>query len=53
MILQTSLQLRSHWIEVHDHNTYQAILDADKRSADRLNGHGNAIAQVYNHIIMP
>ena len=53
MILQTSLQLRSHWIEVHDRNTYQAILDADKRSADRLNGHGNAIAQVYNHIIMP
>ena len=41
------------WIEVHDRNTYQAILDADKRSADRLNGHGNAIAQVYNHIIMP
>jgi len=41
------------WIEVHDRNTYQAILDADKRSATRLNGHGNAIAQVYNHIIMP
>jgi len=41
------------WIESHDRNTYQAILDADKRSADRLNGHGNAIAQVYNHIIMP
>ena len=41
------------WMEFHDRNTYQAILDADKRSADRLNGHGNAIAQVYNHIIMP
>ena len=41
------------WMEFHDRDTYQAILDADKRSADRLNGHGNAIAQVYNHIMMP
>ena len=41
------------WMEFHDRDTYQAILDADQRSADRLNGHGNAIAQVYNHLIMP
>ncbi|MEE3719000.1 DUF3536 domain-containing protein [Tumidithrix elongata RA019] len=41
------------WMEQHDPVVYQRILDADKRSAERLNGHGNAIAQVYNHIIMP
>ncbi|GAB3831342.1 hypothetical protein GCM10028895_48570 [Pontibacter rugosus] len=36
-----------------DPGTYQAILDADKRSQKRFSGHGTAIAQVYNHIIMP
>jgi len=33
--------------------TYAAILAADRESADRQGGHGNAIAQVYNHVIMP
>ncbi|HEY9643929.1 MAG TPA: DUF3536 domain-containing protein [Coleofasciculaceae cyanobacterium] len=41
------------WLERHDVEVYQRILEADRRSAERLNGHGNAIAQVYNHIIMP
>lgn len=41
------------WIERHDVEVYQRILDADRKSCDRLNGHGNAIAQVYNHIILP
>jgi alpha-amylase/alpha-mannosidase (GH57 family) len=41
------------WLERHDVEVYQRILDADRRSAVRLNGHGNAIAQVYNHIILP
>ena len=34
-------------------DTYQAILDADRESQQRFSGHGSAIAQVYNHMIMP
>jgi alpha-amylase/alpha-mannosidase (GH57 family) len=41
------------WLERYDVEVYQRILEADWKSCDRLNGHGNAIAQVYNHIIMP
>ncbi len=41
------------WMERYDLETYQRILDADRNSCQRLNGHGNAIAQVYNHIILP
>ncbi|MGB7086118.1 MAG: DUF3536 domain-containing protein, partial [Phormidesmis sp.] len=41
------------WLERHDVETYQRILEADRRSCDRNQGHGNAIAQVYNHIILP
>ncbi|MBW4644592.1 MAG: DUF3536 domain-containing protein [Goleter apudmare HA4340-LM2] len=41
------------WLERHDVEVYQRILEADAKSCGRLHGHGNAIAQVYNHIIMP
>lgn len=41
------------WMERYDVEVYQRILEADRLSCDRLNGHGNAIAQVYNHIILP
>lgn len=41
------------WLEQHDVEVYQRILEADRKSSERLNGHGNAIAQVYNHIILP
>ena len=41
------------WLEEHAPDTYQAILTADKESQQRCSGHGNAIAQVYNHMIMP
>ena len=41
------------WMEVNDRETYEAILQADIDSAKRFSGHGSAVAQVYNHIIMP
>ena len=41
------------WLEKYDPEVYQRIIEADRQSCARLNGHGNAIAQVYNHIILP
>jgi alpha-amylase/alpha-mannosidase (GH57 family) len=41
------------WLNDFAPRTYRMILDADRTSAERNNGHGSAIAQVYNHIIMP
>jgi alpha-amylase/alpha-mannosidase (GH57 family) len=41
------------WMQTHAPSTYAAILDADKQSMKRFNGHGNALAQCYNHMIMP
>jgi len=40
------------WLEKHFPPVYQKILEADREGLRRF-GHGNAIAQVYNHIIMP
>ncbi len=41
------------WLEVHDPATYARLLKADRESCARFGGHGNALAQSYNHIIMP
>ncbi len=41
------------WMELYSPYSYERIIKADVESAARNNGHGNAIAQVYNHIIMP
>lgn len=40
------------WLEEYFPEVYAKILEADRASAARL-GHGNAIAQAYNHLIMP
>ncbi|GBD39395.1 hypothetical protein HRbin37_01674 [bacterium HR37] len=41
------------WLKEKSHEVYQAILDADRESQLRFSGHGSAIAQAYNHMIMP
>jgi len=41
------------WLEEHRPDVYNAILEADKLSMKRFSGHGSAMAQVYNHMIMP
>ncbi len=41
------------WMERHGRRTLEAILEADRKSMERCGGHGNAIAQAYNHTILP
>ena len=41
------------WMEQYAPLTYERIIKADIESIDLNDGHGNAMAQVYNHIIMP
>jgi alpha-amylase/alpha-mannosidase (GH57 family) len=41
------------WMEKHEPEIYASILEADQQSQIRFSGHGSAIAQVYNHMIMP
>ena len=41
------------WLETHAPLTYERIIKADVISRNNFSGHGNAIAQVYNHMIMP
>lgn len=41
------------WLEKSRPVTYQRILEADRLSRERFSGHGAALAQPYNHLIMP
>ena len=41
------------WMENETPETYEAILQADKDSMEAFSGHGSALAQAYNHLIMP
>ncbi|MBQ4646727.1 MAG: DUF3536 domain-containing protein [Candidatus Gastranaerophilales bacterium] len=41
------------WMEKYNKPAYDRIIQADIESRELYDGHGCAIAQVYNHIIMP
>jgi alpha-amylase/alpha-mannosidase (GH57 family) len=41
------------WLESNHPDTYARILDADRDSALKHDGHGNAIAQAFGHAILP
>ncbi len=41
------------WMEKKDPAAYRGILEADRASRDHFSGHGSAIAQAYNHMILP
>jgi alpha-amylase/alpha-mannosidase (GH57 family) len=41
------------WLHDKAPRAYHMIVEADRVSAQRYSGHGSALAQVYNHIIMP
>ncbi|MGD0891734.1 MAG: DUF3536 domain-containing protein [Terracidiphilus sp.] len=41
------------WLKENAPRTYRMILDGERRSRKSFSGHSSAMAQVYNHIIMP
>jgi len=41
------------WLETYAPDTHAAIVAADVESIERFGGHGSAMAQAYNHLIMP
>jgi len=41
------------WMEENAADTYSRIIQSDRESAKRFSGHGSALAQAYNHIILP
>ena len=41
------------WMEEHAPEGYQRVLDGDRESLGLFSGHGAALAQAYNHIILP
>ncbi len=41
------------WLEHHARDVHDSLIAADKASRLRFGGHGSAMAQAYNHMIMP
>ena len=41
------------WMQLKAPQAYSSVIEADRASTLRFSGHGSAIAQPYNHMIMP
>ncbi len=41
------------WLEKQAPDVHKAVIEADRQSRKQFSGHGSAMAQAYNHIIMP
>jgi len=41
------------WMQANARHVYQAVLDADRESQRVFSGHGSALAQAYNHMVLP
>jgi alpha-amylase/alpha-mannosidase (GH57 family) len=41
------------WMETKAPKVYEALREADKASRERFSGHGSAMSQAYNHMILP
>jgi len=41
------------WLKEKAPGVYESILLADRESRERFSGHGSALAQPYNHVILP
>jgi alpha-amylase/alpha-mannosidase (GH57 family) len=41
------------WMEEKAPDAYQSIVEADRESREKFSGHGSAMAQAYNHMILP
>ncbi len=41
------------WMKDNAPRVYRAVLDADRQSRRQFSGHGSAMAQAYNHMILP
>jgi alpha-amylase/alpha-mannosidase (GH57 family) len=41
------------WMQQCATDAYEAILEGDRQSVARFSGHGSALAQAYNHMILP
>ncbi|MDQ7784818.1 MAG: DUF3536 domain-containing protein [Desulfomonilaceae bacterium] len=41
------------WMQKYAADAYEAILEGDRQSLENFSGHGSALAQAYNHMILP